>query len=221
MTRIQWHETGKRQYETGVSKGVLYLANETGGYSEGEAWNGLTSISESPEGAEANPVYADNIKYLNLISAEEFKGTIEAYFWPDTFELCDGTREIAKGVTAGQQKRATFGLSYQTILGNELKSNAYGYKIHLVYGAIAQPSERTYETVNDSPEPATFSWEFDTIPVSVPGMDPTSILVINSTKVDPERLQDLENILYGSDADEGYLPLPEEVISIVGVAEKP
>lgn len=215
MSKIKWDNLGERLYETGVDHGVLYVIDDEGAYGEGEAWNGLVSVTQSPEGAEPNPVYADNIKYLNLLSAEEFKGTIEAYTYPESFAACDGTLELVKGVFAGQQSRKSFGLSYRTILGNDTKSNEYGYKLHLIYGAVAQPSEKSYETVNDSPEAVTFSWEFDTSPVSLANGKPTSILTIDSTKVDEKRMEDLLAVLYGSDEVAGYLPLPAEVITIL------
>lgn len=218
MSKIKWDNIGERLYETGVDHGVLYVIDDEGAYGEGEAWNGLVSVTQSPEGAEPNPVYADNIKYLNLLSAEEFKGTIEAYTYPESFAACDGTLEIVKGVFAGQQIRKSFGLSYRTILGNDTKSNEYGYKLHLIYGAVAQPSEKAHETVNDSPEAVTFSWEFDTSPVSLETGKPTSILTIDSTKVDESRMKDLLTVLYGSEEEASYLPLPAEVISILGSA---
>lgn len=215
MSKIKWDGIGERLYETGVDHGVLYVIDEDGKYGEGEAWNGLVSVTQSPEGAEPNPVYADNIKYLNLLSAEEFKGTIEAYTYPESFAACDGTLELVQGVFAGQQNRKSFGLSYRTILGNDIRNNDYGYKLHLIYGAVAQPSEKAHETVNDSPEAVTFSWEFDTSPVALEGGKPTSILTIDSTKVKTERMQDLLNVLYGTEDAAGYLPLPSEVITML------
>ena len=213
--KIVWDAEGERLFETGVDRGVLYPIDETGVYGTGVPWNGLTSVSESPEGGEPNPIYADNQKYLNLISVEEAKGTIEAFTYPEEFAECDGSKELAPGVFAGQQNRTPFGLSYRTLVGNDIKGNDYGYKIHLVYGATAQPSEKSYETVNDSPEPAAFSWEYSTSPVTVPGMKPTATLTIDSTKVTPSALQKLEGALYGSDTKDPAFPLPTEVIALV------
>lgn len=216
MPKIKWDQTGERYYETGVSKGVLYpYTNNT--YAKGVAWNGLTNVSESPEGAEATPLYADNIKYLNLMSAEEFKATIEAYTYPDEFAACNGEASLEEGVSIGQQKRSQFGLSYQTKIGNDVDSEL-GYKIHLVYGALAAPSEKAYATVNDSPEAITFSWEISTTPVEVPGFKPTASLVIDSTKVKPEKLAAFEKILYGDEATEARLPLPSEVATLFNAA---
>ena len=216
MSKIKWDQTGERYYETGVSKGVLYpYANNA--YAKGVAWNGLTNVSESPEGAEATPLYADNIKYLNLMSAEEFKATIEAYTYPDEFAACNGEASLQEGVSIGQQKRSQFGLSYQTKIGNDVDSEL-GYKIHLVYGALAAPSEKAYATVNDSPEAITFSWEISTTPVEVPGFKPTASLTIDSTKVDTAKLAAFEKILYGDDETEPRLPLPSEVATLFNAA---
>ena len=216
MPKIKWDQTGERLYETGVSKGVLYpYANNT--YAKGVAWNGLINVSESPEGAEATPLYADNIKYLNLMSAEEFKATIEAYTYPDEFAACNGEASLEEGVSIGQQKRSQFGLSYQTKIGNDVDSEL-GYKIHLVYGALAAPSEKAYATVNDSPEAITFSWEISTTPVEVPGFKPTASLVIDSTKVDPTKLAEFEKKLYGDETTEATLPLPSEVAALFHTA---
>ena len=216
MPKIKWDQTGERLYETGVSKGVLYpYANNT--YAKGVAWNGLINVSESPEGAEATPLYADNIKYLNLMSAEEFKATIEAYTYPDEFAACNGEASLETGVSIGQQKRSQFGLSYQTKIGNDVDSEL-GYKIHLVYGALAAPSEKAYATVNDSPEAITFSWEISTTPVEVPGFKPTASLVIDSTKVDPTKLAEFEKKLYGDETTEATLPLPSEVATLFHAA---
>lgn len=216
MPKIKWDQTGERYYETGVSKGVLYpYANNA--YANGVAWNGLINVSESPEGAEATPLYADNIKYLNLMSAEEFKATIEAYTYPDEFAACNGEASLEEGVSIGQQKRSQFGLSYQTKIGNDVDSEL-GYKIHLVYGALAAPSEKTYATVNDSPEAITFSWEISTTPVEVPGFKPTASLVIDSTKVDPTKLAEFEKKLYGDETNEATLPLPSEVATLFHAA---
>ena len=188
----------------------------SGAYPKGVAWSGLTTVTETASGAEATPLYADNIKYLNLMSVEELGGTIEAYTAPDEFGACDGTAELTTGVSIGQQPRQTFGLAYQTILGNDTENNKHGYKIHLIYGALASPTERSYATVNDSPEAMTMSWEFSTTPVSVTGFEPTSLVVIDSTKVDAEKLAAFEAIIYGSDDVEARLPLPNEVATLLG-----
>lgn len=216
MPKIVWDAAGKRYFETGVDHGVLYVYSNNG-YGEGVAWNGLTAVNQSPSGAEATPLYADNIKYLNLVSAEDFGATIEAYTYPEEFEVCDGSAEIAKGVTIGQQPRRTFGFSYRTLIGNDTNGNNHGYKIHLVYGALAAPSERNYATVNDTPEAITFSWTVSTTAVAVEGFKPTARLSIDSTKVDAADLKALEALLYGTDTAPPTLPLPDEVASIVGV----
>ena len=213
MTRIKWDQVGERQYETGTDRGVLFLPTN-GVYSTGVPWNGLISVTESPGGAEATPQYADNIKYLNLVSAEEFAATIEAFTYPDEFEQCDGTASPTPGVTIGQQTRKPFGLAYRTLIGNDVEGTDFGYKIHLTYGALASVSDRNYKTVNDSPEALTFSWEVTTTPVEVPGFKPTATLTINSTKVTPLALQNLENIIYGSPGVDPRLPLPEEVFAL-------
>ena len=217
MTKLVWDQTGERFYETGVKNGVLYV-QESGAYPKGVAWNGLTAVTQSPSGAEASPLYADDIKYLNLMSAEEFGATIEAYTYPDEFAACDGSASIATGVTIGQQTRKTFGLCYRTTLGNDTEGNDYGYKLHIIYGAMAAPSEKAYATINDSPEAITFSWEVTTTPVNVEGHKPTASVTIDSTKVDESKLADLEAILYGSESEEPRLPLPDEIITLVGVA---
>lgn len=224
MSKLIWDNTGERLYETGVNSGVLYPRGADGNYPKGVVWNGLTAVTESPSGAEATPLYADNMKYLNLVSAEEFGATVEAYTYPDEFAECDGSAEIAKGVMVGQQARKTFGLSYKTNLGNDVDGNEYGYKLHLIYGALAAPSEKGYNTINDSPEAITFSWEITTTPVPVKGFKPTASLTINSTKADPAKLKELEDILHGKDpttegGDDGAdprLPLPDEVITLMG-----
>lgn len=221
--RLVWDATGERLYETGVSQGVLYVQDSTGKYPKGVAWNGLTGVTESPSGAEATALYADDIKYLNLMSAEEFGATIEAYTYPDEFAKCDGSAELTAGVTIGQQDRATFGMCYKTVLGNDSESNNYGYKLHIIYGAKASPSEKAYATINDSPEAITFSWEVTTTPVNVSGFKPTASLTIDSTKVNAEKLTALEDILYGKDAGaEGTpaavaarLPLPDEIATLM------
>ena len=215
MSKLVWDVVGERNYETGVSKGVLYPM-VSGAYPKGVAWSGLTTVTETASGAEATPLYADNIKYLNLMSVEELGGTIEAYTAPDEFGACDGTAELTTGVSIGQQPRQTFGLAYQTILGNDTENNKHGYKIHLIYGALASPTERSYATVNDSPEAMTMSWEFSTTPVSVTGFEPTSLVGIDSTKVDAEKLAAFEAIIYGSEDQEARLPLPNEVATLLG-----
>lgn len=214
MAKIEWDKTGEHLYETGVSKGVLYLRDESGDYTNGVAWNGLTAVTESPSGAESTALYADDIKYLNLISAEEFGGTIEAYMYPDEFMVCDGSAALADGVFIGQQTRKSFGLCYRTVLGNDVDNNGHGYKLHMIYGAVASPSEKAYATINDSPEAITFSWEVKTTPVEVTGHKPTASVTINSTKVDADKLAALEAILYGSAEAEPRLPLPNEIAQI-------
>lgn len=214
MGKLVWDKVGERLYETGVKNGVLYPQTTGGEYGTGVAWNGLISVTESPSGAETTPLYADDIKYLNLMSNEEFGATIEAYTYPDEFAKCDGSAELTKGVSIGQQKRTPFGLSYKTVIGNDVDSNDHGYKLHIIYGALASPSEKGYSTINDSPEAITFSWELTTTPVAVTGAKPTATLVIDSTKCDPDKLAALEKILYGSDDSPGTqprLPLPDEI----------
>lgn len=215
MSKIVWDQTGERLYETGVKQGVLYVQDTQGTYPKGVAWNGLTAVTESPSGAEATPLYADDIKYLNLISTEELGGTIEAYTYPDEFAECDGSASIATGVYIGQQPRKTFGMCYTTTVGNDVDSNAHGYKLHLIYGALASPSEKAYSTINDSPEAITFSWEFSTTPVNVTGFKPTANIVIDSTKATPEKMAALEKILYGDTDVEPRLPLPNEVAQVM------
>lgn len=215
MAKLTWDDTGKRFYETGVKQGVLYPQAEGGTYPKGVAWNGLISVTESPSGAEPTPLYADDIKYLNLVSAEEYGATIEAYTYPDEFAECDGSAELVPGVTVGQQNRKTFGLSYKTTLGNDVAGNEYGYKLHLIYGAMAAPSEKGYSTINDSPEAITLSWEVSTTPVSVTGLKPTASITIDSTKVDKSKLTALEDILYGGEATEARLPLPDEIATLM------
>lgn len=213
MTTLTWDADGDRLYETGIDRCVLYLP--TGGvYSDGYAWNGITGVTESPSGAEANAQYADNIKYLNLLSVEELGGTIEAFMYPDEFAECDGSASPATGVSVTQQRRKAFGLAYRTRLGNDIEGNDYGYKLHLLYGAQASPSEKAFATVNDSPEPINFSWEFTTTPVAVTNLKPTSLLVIDSTSVAEEDLAVLEEALYGTELTDPRLPLPDEVIAM-------
>lgn len=220
MAKLVWDRTGDRLYETGVKNGVLYIPT-SGVYSKGVAWNGLTAVTESPSGAEATALYADDTKYLSLMSAEEFGATIEAYTYPDEFAACDGSAELADGVMIGQQKRSTFGLCYKTTIGNDTEGNDHGYKLHIIYGAQAKPSERAYASINDSPEAITFSWEITTTPVNVTGAKPTASLVIDSTKADPSKLAALEDILYGKDgepASEPRLPLPDEIKTLMTAA---
>ncbi len=219
MSKLIWDKTGERLYEAGVKQGVLYIRDNLGAYSTGVAWNGLTAVTESPSGAEATPLYADDIKYLNLVSAEEFGCTIEAYTYPDEFAECDGSASLSEGVVIGQQKRKTFGMCYKTSIGNDVDDLDHGYKLHLIYGAVASPSEKAYATINESPEAITFSWEVTTTPVEVSGFKPTASLTIDSTKADPEKLQELEGILYGTDGEEPAgtdprLPLPDEICEL-------
>lgn len=218
MARLTWDDTGKKIYETGVDHGVLYVLGEDSEYETGVAWNGLVTVTESPSGAESNPQYADNIKYLDLFSNEEWGATIEAFTYPEEFEACDGSVEIAQGVYAGQQNRKTFGFSYRTLIGNDVSGTDYGYKLHLVYGAKASPSEKSRSTTNDSPEAVTFSWEVTTTPISVTGHKPVAHIVIDSTKANSTKLAALENKLYGdTSAGVPTLPLPDEVITTMTV----
>ena len=211
--KLLWDQVGERRYETGVDQGVLYIPTN-GVYSAGYAWNGLTAVNESPSGAEATPVYADNMKYLNLTSAEDFGGTIEALTYPSQFEQCDGTATPQPGVSVGQQERKPFGFSYRTRLGNDTVGDGLGYKIHLAYGAKASPTEKAYNTVNETPEATPFSWEFSTTPVAITGLKPSAILTIDSTKVTAANLQALEDAIYGTAGTEPRLPLPDEVIAM-------
>lgn len=218
MAKLVWDATGERKYETGVRNGVLYVMDESGTYPKGVAWNGLTAVTESPSGAEATALYADDVKYLNLISAEEFGATIEAYTYPDEFAQCNGEASLVNGVTIGQQPRKTFGMAYRTVLGNDIENESYGYKLHLIYGAVASPSEKAYATINDSPEAITFSWELKTTPVVVEGFKPTASLTIDSTKADAAKLTALEDILFGSESGEARLPLPNEIATLMNAA---
>lgn len=219
MAKLEWDKTGERFYETGTKNGVLYPKDDSGQYGKGVAWNGLTAVTESPSGAEETKLYADDQKYLSLYSAEEFGCTIEAYTYPDEFALCDGSVEIVPGVMAGQQSRRGFGFSYRTVLGNDEQGESYGYKLHIVYGATASPSEKSYATINDSPDAVQFSWEITTTPVNMPNdMKPTAILTISSKKANSEKLKALEDKLYGTDSDEPTLPTPEEVIALMKTA---
>ena len=225
--KIVWDQTGEKIYETGVKNGVLYIRDENGAYSKGVAWNGLTAVTESPSGAEATALYADDIKYLNLMSAEEFGATIEAYTYPEEFAECDGSAALAKGIYVGQQTRKTFGLCYRTTVGNDVNGNEYGYKLHLIYGCVAAPSEKAYATINDSPEAITFSWEVTTTPVEVEGMKPTACITIDSTKVGEGVMAKIEKVLYGTaevkgegdtvttPAVEAKLPLPSEILTLI------
>jgi hypothetical protein len=213
MAVLTWDGTGERLYETGVDRGVLYIPTN-GIYDTGYAWNGLTAVTESPSGAEATPLYADNIKYLNLVSAEQFGATIEAYTYPDAFALVDGTARPSAGVSVGQQTRKTFGFSFRTRLGNDVSGTDFGYKLHLVYGALAAPAEKAFASINESPEAITFSWEVTTTPVPVTGLKPTAIITIDSTKVSAANLQALEDALYGTAGTNARLPLPDEVLAI-------
>lgn len=217
MAAITWDATGERLFETGVDHGVLYPISSSGTYDNGVAWNGLSAITESPSGAEATAIWADNIKYVNLLSAEEFGATVEAYTYPDEFAICDGTAELVDGVIVGQQARKVFGLCYRTKIGNDVDGNDHGYKLHIIYGAQASPSEKAYSTINDSPEAISFSWELTTTPVNVTGMNATSYLVIDSTKCDAAKLTALEKILYGSAEPDTAprLPLPDEIKTLM------
>lgn len=222
MAVLVWDQVGQKTYETGTKQGVLYLQAADGSYPNGVAWNGLTSVSESPDGGDANDIYADDVKYLSLRGVENFGGTIEAYTYPDEFAECDGSASLMTGVTIGQQPRKTFGFSYVSTIGNDTELDNHGYKIHLIYGASASPSERSYETINDSPEPIQFSWEFTTIPVPVTGHKATALLTIDSTKFPAgengaknAKLKALEDALYGTEQMEPYLPLPSKVIELL------
>lgn len=217
MPKLVWDKDGERFYETGVDRGVLFPSAEAGGYDEGVAWNGLTAVTEAPSGAEANPQYADNIKYLNLLSAEEVGATIEAFTYPDEFAECDGTAEPAEGLTISQQTRKRFGLCYRTRVGNDLEASDHGYKIHILYGCQAAPSEKAYATINDSPEPLTFSWEVTTNNVEVgEGFKPTALVTIDSRKVPAVKLSALEDMLYGTAEAPSKLPMPAEIITLLG-----
>jgi hypothetical protein len=213
MTKVAWDQVGDRTYETGVDRGVLFIPSAGGVYDTGFAWNGLTTVTEKPSGADANPQYADNIKYLNLVAAEEFGATIEAFTYPAEFAQCDGTAEPTPGVTVGQQTRKSFGLAYRTLMGNDVDGTDYGYKLHLVYGALASPTEKAHGTVNDKPEAMAFSWDVTTTPVDVPGFKPTAVMTVDSTLVDGAGLTALENALYGSVGEEPLLPTPAEVVA--------
>lgn len=218
MSKLVWDQSGKRLYETGVDHGVLYPIQTGGVYSKGVAWNGLTAVTESPSGADVNDIYADNMKYLGLVGAEKFGATVEAYTYPDEFAECDGSVELVKGATIGQQNRKVFGMVYRTVIGNDVDGNEHGYKLHLIYGATAAPSEKAYNTINEDPEVITFSWELSTTPVNVTGHKPTASLTIDSTKADPTKLAELEKILFGDTETEPRLPLPDEIAQLLNVA---
>lgn len=218
MSKLVWDQSGKRLYETGVDHGVLYPIQTGGVYSKGVAWNGLTAVTESPSGADVNDIYADNMKYLGLVGAEKFGATVEAYTYPDEFAECDGSVELVKGATIGQQNRKVFGMVYRTVIGNDVDGNEHGYKLHLIYGATAAPSEKAYNTINEDPEAITFSWELGTTPVNVTGHKPTASLTIDSTKADPTKLAELEKILFGDTETEPRLPLPDEIAQLLNVA---
>lgn len=218
MSKLVWDQSGKRLYETGVDHGVLYPIQTGGVYSKGVAWNGLTAVTESPSGADVNDIYADNMKYLGLVGAEKFGATVEAYTYPDEFAECDGSVELVKGATIGQQNRKVFGMVYRTVIGNDVDGNEHGYKLHLIYGATAAPSEKAYNTINEDPEAITFSWELSTTPVNVTGHKPTASLTIDSTKADPTKLAELEKILFGDTETEPRLPLPDEIAQLLNVS---
>lgn len=217
MAKLVWDEIGERLYETGVSHGVVY-PQVSGAYPKGAAWSGLTAVNEAPEGAEPNAMYADNIKYLNILSAEDFKATIEAYIYPDEFKECIGEKEMVEGVSVGQQVHKPFGFSYQTLVGNDTENTAHGYKIHLVYGCLAAPSSVDRQSMNDSPEAATFSWEVSTTPVAVKGFEPTATLVLDSIKLGTKKMAAIEKVLYGDANTEARLPLPDEVKTLLTAA---
>lgn len=215
MARLTWDTAGQRYYETGVKRGVLYIQNSNGTYGNGVAWNGIIAISESPSGAEASPIYADDIKYLNLYSTEEFAASLEAYSSPASFAECDGTSSPVAGMFVGQQARKSFGICYRTSVGNDIDGDSYGYKLHFIYGCKASPSEKSYQTVNDSPEAMSFSWEITTTPVDVAGLKPTATVVVDSTQCNATCLAALEDIIYGTSGTEPRLPLPDEIKTIL------
>ena len=218
MARLIWDEVGQRFFETGVKNGVLYVQDNDGSYKNGVVWNGLTAVTESPSGAEETPLYADDVKYLTLRSAEEFGATVEAYTYPEEFEQCDGSASIAEGVTIGQQARRAFGLCYRTSVGNDIQGQNFSYKLHLIYGCTVAPSEKSYSTINDNPEAITFSWELSTVPVPVDGFSPTASLVIDASKVDEGKMQQLENALFGDAENEATLLLPNQIMELLNQA---
>lgn len=215
MAKLEFNSVGSRLFETGVKKGVLYVMGEGGTYENGVVWNGLTAVTEKPSGAEPTNLYADDVKYVVLYGAEEFEATIEAYTYPEEFEQCDGSAALVEGAVIGQQSRKTFAFCYTTSLGNDVQGQEFGYKIHIIYGCIAKPSEKAYSTINDSPEAVTFSWDVTTVPVPVSGMKPTATVVVDSTRVNPTKLQQLEDKLYGSASEEATLPLPDEIKTLL------
>lgn len=217
MAKLEFDKIGSRVYETGVKNGVLYVMGDDGAYETGVAWNGLTGVSEKPTGAEATPLYADDIKYVVLYSSEDYEATIEAYTYPEEFEVCDGSASLVEGVTIGQQARKTFAFCYRTTLGNDTKGQEYGYKIHIVYGCMAKPSEKSYQSINDDPEAITFSWDITTTPVPVDGMKPTATVVVDSTRVDQAKMQKLLDALYGTASEEPHVPLPNEIKTLLTV----
>ena len=217
VRKIEWDAPGERLYETGIDRGVLYV-QQNGAYPKGVAWNGLSGVTENPTGAEPTALYADNIKYIELMSVEEFGVTIEAFTYPEEFEVCDGSADLAVGVSIGQQPRKSFGLAYRTVLGNDEEYEDYGYKLHLIYGGKASPSDKSYQTINDTPDAITFSWDVTTTPVPVTDHKPTASLIIDSTKVSANALAAIETILYGEAETEGRLPLPDEVLTIINTA---
>ena len=215
MAKLIFNNVGERLFETGVKNGVLYVMGDDGAYENGVVWNGLTAVTESPSGAETTPLYADDVKYVVIYAAEEFGATVEAYTYPEEFEQCDGSAAIADGITIGQQTRKSFGMCYKTSVGNDVQGQDYGYKIHIIYGAKAAPSEKSYSTINDSPEAVTFSWELSTVPVPVEGHNPTATMVIDSTRVPAEKMALIEAKLYGSEEAEATLPLPNEILELI------
>ena len=215
MAKLVFNNVGERLFETGVKNGVLYVMGDEGAYENGVVWNGLTAVTESPSGAETTPLYADDVKYVVIYAAEEFGATVEAYTYPEEFEQCDGSAAISEGITIGQQTRKSFGMCYKTSVGNDVQGQDYGYKIHIIYGAKAAPSEKSYSTINDSPEAVTFSWELSTVPVPVEGHNPTATMVIDSTRVPAEKMALIEAKLYGSEDSEATLPLPNEILDLI------
>ena len=215
MAKLVFNNVGERLFETGVKNGVLYVMGEDGAYENGVVWNGLTAVTESPSGAETTPLYADDVKYVVIYAAEEFGATVEAYTYPEEFEQCDGSASISEGITIGQQTRKSFGMCYKTSVGNDVQGQDFGYKIHIIYGAKAAPSEKSYSTINDSPEAVTFSWELSTVPVPVEGFNPTATMVIDSTRVPSEKMKLIEDKLYGTESEEATLPLPNELLALL------
>ena len=215
MAKLVFNNVGERLFETGVKNGVLYVMGDDGTYEKGVVWNGLTAVTESPSGAETTPLYADDVKYVVIYAAEEFGATVEAYTYPEEFEECDGSASIFEGITIGQQTRKSFGMCYKTSVGNDVQGQDFGYKIHIIYGAKAAPSEKSYSTINDSPEAVTFSWELSTVPVPVEGFNPTATMVIDSTRVPAEKMTLIENKLYGTESEEPTLPLPNEILALL------